>query len=179
MATATIMYLPRWTMEYGFKPIAIASCFVIVALLWTFLLQHVIAYPFVFLFFGAIMGSAWFGGICSGFAAVVESSFLITYFFIPPLYSITVARESQSFLAAFILCAFTISIVSSARAVMIARDELEIKVHERAANLERSNLEIKESERQLRMLTRQSHSKYGGRTLRDALSTRRHVLIRI
>ena len=145
-------------MEYGFKPIAIASCFVIVALLWTFLLQHVIAYPFVFLFFGAIMGSAWFGGICAGFAAVVESSFLITYFFIPPLYSITVAKESQSFLAAFILCAFTISIVSSARkraesAVRIARDELEIKVHEWTADLERSNLEIKESERQLRMLT--------------------------
>jgi K+-sensing histidine kinase KdpD len=127
-----------------------------VALLWTFLLQHVIAYPFVFLFFGAIMGSAWFGGICAGFA-VVESSFLITYFFIPPLYSITVAKESQSFLAAFILCAITISIVTSARkraesAVRIARDELEIKVHERTADLERSNFEIKESERQLRTM---------------------------
>jgi hypothetical protein len=145
-------------MEYGIKPVSIATCFVLVALLWTFPLQHVIAYPFVFLFFGAIMGSAWFGGAVAGFIAVVESSVLITYFFIPPLFSITVAKESQSFLAAFILCAFTISIVSSARkraesAVRTAKDELENKVRERTAELERSNLEIQESERQLRILT--------------------------
>jgi PAS domain S-box-containing protein len=145
-------------MEYGIKPCAIAGFFVLVALLWTFPLQHVIAYPFVFLFFGAIMGSAWFGGAVAGFVAVVVSSFLITYFFIPPLFSITVAKESQSFLAAFILCAIAITIVSSARkraeiAVRAARDELEAKVQERTAELQRSNLEIKESERQLRLLT--------------------------
>ena len=145
-------------MEYGVKPFAIATCFVLLALLWTFPLQHVIAYPFVFLFFGAIMGSAWFGGAVAGFIAVVESSLVITFFFIPPVFSITVAKESQSFLVAFILCAFAISIVSSARkradiAVRAARDQLETKVQERTAELERSNREIKESERQLRMLT--------------------------
>ena len=80
--------------EYGAKPFGIAFCFIIVALLWTFLLQHVIAYPFVFLFFGAIIGSAWFGGLIAGFISVVLSSLLITYFFIPPLFSITVAKES-------------------------------------------------------------------------------------
>ena len=74
------------------KPIAIASCFVIVALLWTFPLQHVIAYPFVFLFFGAIMGSAWFGGYMAGIMSVIMSGFLVTYFFIPPLYSMSVAK---------------------------------------------------------------------------------------
>ncbi len=158
MTAVALERIPRWTMEYGIKPVSIATCFVLVALLWTFPLQHVIAYPFVFLFFGAIMGSAWFGGAVAGFIAVVESSVLITYFFIPPLFSITVAKESQSFLAAFILCAFTISIVSSARkraesAVRTAKDELENKVRERTAELERSNLEIQESERQLRILT--------------------------
>jgi K+-sensing histidine kinase KdpD len=158
MPTGAIGQLPRWTMDYGVKPIAVSGCFVLVALLWTFPLQHVIAYPFVFLFFGAIMGSAWFGGVVAGVVAVIESSLLITYFFIPPLFSITVAKESQSFLAAFILCAIAISIVSSARkraenAVRIARDELEVKVSERTVALERSNLEIRESERQLRMLT--------------------------
>src|SRR6202167_5886556 len=107
--------LSRWRMEYGLKPCAIAVCFVVVALLWTFPLQHIIAYPFVFLFFGAIMGSAWFGGIIAGFIAVVLSSLTITYFFIPPLFSITVAKESQSFLTAFILSAITITIVSSTR----------------------------------------------------------------
>ncbi len=145
-------------MEYGLKPCAIAVCFVLVALLWTFPLQHVIAYPFVFLFFAAIMGSAWFGGVIAGFVAVALSSLLITYFFIPPIYSITVAKESRSFLAAFVLCAIAISIVSSARkraesAVRGARDQLEAKVLERTAELRRSNLEIQESERQLRILT--------------------------
>src|ERR1700744_3032472 len=105
MTTVALEQVPRWTMEYGVKPISIAGFFVLVALLWTFPLQHVIAYPFVFLFFGAVMGSAWFGGAVAGFVAVVVSSILITYFFIPPLFSISVAKESQSFLAAFILCA--------------------------------------------------------------------------
>jgi hypothetical protein len=143
---------------YGGKPFGIASFFVLVALLWTFLLQHVIAYPFVFLFFGAVMGSAWFGGLIAGFISVVLSSLLITYFFIPPLFSITVQKESQSFLTAFIVCAIAISVVSSARkraesAVRQARDELEMKVLERTADLERSNREILERERHLRTLT--------------------------
>jgi PAS domain S-box-containing protein len=158
MQVARVQQWQRWTMEYGLKPFAIATCFVLLALLWTFPLQHVIAYPFVFLFFGAIMGSAWFGGAVAGFIAVVESSLVITFFFIPPVFSITVAKESQSFLVAFILCAFAISIVSSARkradiAVRTARDQLEAKVRERTAELEESNREIKESERQLRLLT--------------------------
>jgi PAS domain S-box-containing protein len=144
--------------DYVMKPGAIASCFVIVALLWTFPLQHVIAYPFVFLFFGAIMGSAWFGGFVSGIIAVVMSGILVTYFFVPPLYSMSVAKDSQSFLTAFLVCAIAISMVSSARrrsegAIRQARDQLEKKVRERTAELEASNREIRESERQLRILT--------------------------
>ena len=121
-------------------------------------LQRVIAYPFVFLFFGAVMGSAWFGGIIAGFVAVALSSAVVTYFFVPPLYSMYVAKESQSFFAAFILCSIAITVVSSSRkraenAILIARDQLESKVQERTAELQRSNLEAMESERQLRILT--------------------------
>lgn len=150
--------LSQWTLEYCLKPSAIAACFVIVALLWTFPLQHVIAYPFVFLFFGAIMGSAWFGGMIAGFLAVLLSSILVTFFFIPPIFSWSVAKESESFLTAFIVCAIAIMAVSSSRkraeaAIREARDHLEEKVHERTAELEQSNLEIQESERQLRLLT--------------------------
>jgi len=156
--TVTFSRLSGWTMENAVKPGAIATCFVLVALLWTFLLQHVIAYPFVFLFFGAIMGSAWFGGFVAGFMAVILSSVVVTYFFIPPLFSITVAQGSQSFLASFILSALAITIVSSTRkraesTVRNARDQLEAKVRERTAELQQSNLEIYERERQLRMLT--------------------------
>lgn len=158
MTAAESNRLYRWTMDYGVKPCAIAFFFVVVALLWTFPLQHAIAYPFVFLFFGAIMGSAWFGGYVAGFIAVVLSSLTIAYFFVPPYFDMAVARESQSFLGAFILCAIAITIVSSARkraenAIRVALDQLEVKVEERTAELQRSNLEMQESERQLRILT--------------------------
>jgi PAS domain S-box-containing protein len=158
MTTSTADRVQVWLMDYVLRPPAIAVVFVLVALLWTFLLQHVIAYPFVFLFFGAVMGSAWFGGMLAGFIAVALSSLLIDYFFIPPFYSMSIAKESQSFFTAFILCAIAITVVSSARkraetAVRIARDELEERVRERTSELEQSNREIQESERQLRQLT--------------------------
>jgi PAS domain S-box-containing protein len=158
MTAVELKRVRRGIYDFVMKPSAIASCFVIVALLWTFPLQHVIAYPFVFLFFGAIMGSAWFGGFMAGMMAVIMSGLLVAYFFIPPLYSMSVARDSQSFLTAFLVCAFAIAIVSSARrrsegAIRQSRDELEEKVRERTAELEASNREIRESERQLRALT--------------------------
>ncbi len=152
------MQWSSWTVEFGLKPLAIATFFVLVALLWTFPLQHVIAYPFVFLFFGAIMGSAWFGGFVAGMIAIGLSYATIVFFFIPPLYSIAVGKESRSFLTAFVVCAIAIAVVSSARkraetAILLARDELEERVRERTAELEHSNQEITERERQLRLLT--------------------------
>lgn len=158
MAETIASRLSTSTTEYVIKPFAISGFFVLVALLWTFLLQHLIAYPFVFLFFGAIIGSAWFGGLIAGFLAILLSSILIDFFFIPPLYSISVAKGAESFFAAFILCAIAIAVVSSTRkraenAIRAARDQLEEKVQERTAELQRSNLEIQESERQLRLLT--------------------------
>jgi PAS domain S-box-containing protein len=148
--------------EYGLKPFGVALFFVLVALLWTFLLQHWMEYPFVFLFVAAIMGSAWFGGRIAGFFAVVLSSFLVTYFFIPPLYSIKVAQESESFLAAFVLFALTVSILSSTQRqseknLRESRDVLEMKVQERTAELERSSREALQSERQLRLLMEAIH----------------------
>jgi len=144
--------------EFVARPMAISFFFVFLALLWTFPLQKVIAYPFVFLFFGAIMCSAWFGGFIAGTMAVVMSSLAIDFFFVPPFYSMTVGREFRSYVAAFVICAIAITAVSSARkksetAVKTARDELELRVQERTAELQRSNAEIMERERQLRELT--------------------------
>lgn len=158
MIVSTVDRLSNWLFEYGLKPAAIAVVFVIVALLWTFPLQHIIAYPFVFLFFGAIMGSAWFGGFIAGAWAIVLSSILVAFFFMPPLYSIAVSSELKSYYGAFIICAIAITAVSAARrrtenASKAARDELEARVRERTSDLEKSNLEILERERQLRLLT--------------------------
>lgn len=193
MSQAELKSFSKLLYEYGLKPSAIAIVFVLVALLWTFPLQHWIDYPFVFLFFGAIMGSAWFGGRIAGLIAVVLSSFLVTYFFVPPFYSISVAAESQSFLAAFILFAIAMSFVSSARKraeiqVRQARDLLETRVQERTAALEQSNREIRQSERQLRLLTEaipqqiwranvQGSIEYVNQNLRDYLGRTEEALL--
>jgi C4-dicarboxylate-specific signal transduction histidine kinase len=95
--------------------------------------------------------------------AVVLSSLLITYFFIPPLFSMTVTKESQSFLTAFILCAIAITVVSSARrrtenAIREARDQLEEKVRERTTELEQSNREIQRLLEAQEKVARYSHT---------------------
>jgi PAS domain S-box-containing protein len=140
------------------RPIAIAGAFVLVAFLWTLLLQHLVAYPFLFLFLGAVMGSAWFGGRIAGAISVVLSTAMIDYFFVPPFYSFYINNVAQTYCVAFIVCAITMSWVSSARkrnetAIKDARDQLEQRVLERTAELLRSNAEIQESERRLRTLT--------------------------
>jgi len=135
-----------WLSKYVGRPILIAGFFVLVALLWTFLLQQVMAYPFVFLFFGAIMGSAWFGGFWAGIWAIVFSSVLVDFFFMPPLYSIALSREARTFQEAFVACAIAITAISA------AREELEKRVEERTAQLVRSNREILERGRELRTL---------------------------
>lgn len=150
--------LAAWTMQYGVRPCAVAGFFVFVAFLWTLLFQHTLAYPFLFLFFGAVMGSAWFGGIIAGFLAVVFSSVLIEFFFVPPLFSMSVAQSSQTYFAAFVFCAIAMTLVSSAikrseAAIRESRDLLEAKVLERTAELKRSHLELQENGRRLRMLT--------------------------
>jgi len=128
--------ISEWTMHYGVRPCAIAGFFVFVAFLWTLLFQHNLAYPFLFLFFGAVMGSAWFGGIIAGLLAVIFSSLLVAFFFVPPFLSMSVAQPSQTYFAAFIFCAIAMTLVSSAlkrseAAVREARDQLETKVQER------------------------------------------------
>ena len=157
MTATRPMRVSRWISEYALKPTGIAGFFVLVALLWTFPLQHVISYPFVFLFFGAIIGSAWFGGFIAGIVATAMSYGLIAFFFIPPLYSISVNKESRSFVTSFVLCAIVITAISSARkrgeaAILNAKQELERRVHERTAELQLSNLEILGRERQLLLL---------------------------
>ncbi len=105
------------------------------------------------------MASAWFGGFIAGAWAIVLSSVLIAFFVMPPLYSIAVNRELETYYGAFIVCAIAITAISAARRrseniSRVARDEpLELRVRERTAELEQSNLETLERERQLRLLT--------------------------
>jgi PAS domain S-box-containing protein len=158
MAASTADRLSSYFFDYGLKPCATAGFFVLVSFLWTLLLQHAFAYPFFFLFFGAVMGSAWFGGAIAGLLSVAFSTLTIAYFFVPPLYSWSIDTTAETYFIAFIVCASAVSWVSSAKkrtetAIREARDQLEQRVQERTAELQQSYADIQESERRLRLLT--------------------------
>jgi len=129
-----------------------------VALVSTLLLQDFFPYPFLFLFFAAVMSSAWFGGTGPGLFAVVTSTVAVDYFFVPPFHSLAVNTTDGMYFAAFIACSLVASWVSSSRketedALKEARDQLEVRVAERTAELQNSNEGLRERERQLRLLT--------------------------
>ena len=145
-------------MEVVVRPTATAGFFVLIAFLWTLLLQRIFAYPFLFLFFGAVMASAWFGGAVAGILSVAFSTLTIAYFFVPPAFSWHIESTSETYFVAFIFCALAVSWVSSAKrrtetSIREANDQLEERVHQRTAELEASNREILERERDLRILT--------------------------
>jgi len=113
----------------------------------TFLLQRLFPYPFLFLFFGAVMVSAWFGGAFSGLFAVLLSTLLVEYFFVPPFYSFSVSRTATAYFAAFVVCALVASWVSSAKkkseeALQEGLDQLEVRVSERTAELMKTQTEL-------------------------------------
>ena len=134
--------------------LGLSLVFVGVAFLATLSLQHLFPYPFLFLFFGAVMAGAWFGGTGAGLLAVVLSTVLVDYFFVPPLFSFAVNATAESYFVAFVVCALVASWVSSSRkksaeALRVARDQLELRVLERTEELRKSNVELQEREKAL------------------------------
>jgi C4-dicarboxylate-specific signal transduction histidine kinase len=104
-------------------------------------------YPFLFLFFGAVMVSAWFGGTGAGLFAVLLSTVVVDYFFVPPFYSWLISTTAETYFVAFVLCALVASWISSAKkrseeALQEARDQLEIKVSERTSALMQTQAEL-------------------------------------
>lgn len=130
-----------------------ASVFVAMALGIEKLLQRVFPYPFLFVFFAAVMASSWFAGTGAGLFAVLTSTIAVDYFFVRPFYSLAINATDSSYFAAFILCALVASWVSSSKrkseeALREARDQLEVRVAERTAELQKSNAELQKTVRQ-------------------------------
>lgn len=135
---------------------ALAAAFVSIAFVCTLLLQRFFSYPFLFLFFAAVMASAWFGGASAGLFAVLVSTMVVAYFFVPPYYSWAITPTAVSYFAAFVACALVVSWVSSSRrkteeALREARDQLELRVSERTADLMRTQTELARLSRVLSM----------------------------
>ena len=135
----------------------IALSFVAAAFVSTLLLQRFFPYPFLFLFFAAVMASAWFGGTIAGFLAVLVSTLLVDYFFLPPYYTFTIEPTDVAYFVAFILSAVAASWVSASErhteeALRQARNDLELRVAERTSELQKSIAELQEKERQRLLL---------------------------
>jgi len=126
---------------------------VAVALILSLVLQHLFPYPFLFLFFAAVMASAWFGGTSAGLFAVFASTIVVDYFFVPPYHSLALDPTDAAYFAGFVACALIASWVSSSQrkskaALQEARDELERRVAERTAELEKSNSDLRRTMRE-------------------------------
>jgi C4-dicarboxylate-specific signal transduction histidine kinase len=128
--------------RYGIGFLSVAAAFIS-----TLSIQHLFPYPFLFLFFGAVMVSAWFGGMGAGIFAVLISTVLVDYFFLPPFYSFSVSTTAEAYFGAFVACALVASWLSSSKrqsevALKEARDELEIRVSERTAELMKTQADL-------------------------------------
>lgn len=117
------------------------------AFAFTLLLQPLFPYPFLFLFFGGVMASAWFGGAAAGLFAVLLSTMLVDYFFVPPFHSFSISATAEAYFSAFVLCALAASWISSAKkksedALQESLDHLETRVSERTAELLKTQAEL-------------------------------------
>src|ERR1700730_353691 len=120
------------------------------------------------------MASAWFGGTAAGLLAVLVSTLLVDYFFLPPYYTFTIEPTEIAYFVALILCAVAASWVSASKrqteeALRQTRNELELRVAERTSDLQKSLAELQEKERQRLLLETEKSA------LSDKLETRKVV----
>jgi K+-sensing histidine kinase KdpD len=153
---------------------ALALLFVGAAFAATLPLQRFFPYPFLFLFFAAVMAGAWFSGTGPGLFSVLISTLVVDYFFVPPYHSLAVNATDSAYFAAFVASALVASWVSSSKkrdqeALREAHDHLEARVAERTAELEKTIAELRENELHRERLENEKS------VLSDQLETRKVV----
>jgi two-component system NarL family sensor kinase len=95
------------------KHYVVAVISVIIALILTLFVNNLFAYSLVSLFFAAVAITSWYGGVKSGFVAVVLSTIACDRYVFPPIDSIThktpasFIRIAQFILVASLICYLT------------------------------------------------------------------------
>ncbi|MBH8566020.1 PAS domain S-box protein [Nostoc sp. CENA67] len=103
------------------------------ALLLTFLLQPLLAPTIFLLFFAAVAVSAWYGGMEAGLWATFLSTLAVNYFFIEPVFSLSVyTLDSKLRLALFMVVTTIISWLNSE--LRTAKQCLEINIQKLQAS---------------------------------------------
>lgn len=125
----------------------LAVTLVAVALAVTLLLRNVVSTAGFVFFYTAVVAATWFGGKWSGSLAVILSTLVVEYFFIPPLHSFGVNRESLPVFIEFAASSGVVAWFSARRkqaetALEDARDQLQIRVEERTAELKQTNAQL-------------------------------------
>ena len=172
------MRLLATSLRYGIALVCVAA-----ALFSSLLLQRLFPYPFLFLFFAAVMASAWFGGTAPGLFAVFLSTVAVDYFFVPPFHSFAINATDSAYFVAFVLCALAASWVSSSKrnseeALREARDHLEARVAERTAELQKTIAELQENERQREQLVSEKSALSGQLEARKIVERAKGILQR-
>ncbi len=133
---------------------------------------HLEAAP-VSLFLCAVMFSAWLGGVGPGLLATALSALAFDYYFLPPVYALTLKTQEVPRLVIFVMSAFFVGALSAAQrsateSLRRARDDLKGTVQElqrtnealRAESIERRHAEdkLRRSEAYLAEAQRLSHT---------------------
>ncbi len=172
------MQLITSSLRYG-----IALACVAAALFLSLPLQGLFPYPFLFLFFAAVMASGWFGGTAPGLFAVFLSTLAVDYFFVPPFHSFAVNATDTAYFVAFVVSALAASWISSSKrnsesALLEARDHLEARVAERTAELQKTIAELQENERQREQLQNEKSALSGQLEARKLVERAKGILQR-
>jgi K+-sensing histidine kinase KdpD len=166
------------SLRYGIALVCVAA-----ALFLSLPLQNLFPYPFLFLFFAAVMASAWFGGTAPGLFAVFLSTLAVDYFFVPPFHSFAVNTTDTAYFVAFVISALAASWLSSTKrkseeALLNARDHLEARVAERTAELQKSIAELQENVRQKEQLETEKSALSGQLEARKLVERAKGILQR-